>query len=101
MCLAIPGKVLGIYDENGLKMGRIDYAGTVNTACLEYVPEIEIGQYAIVHAGFAISIIDEEEAQKTYEVWNELVEAAAEEGTDIFGMPLEESQQKQKKEDGS
>ncbi len=94
MCLAIPGKVLEIYDENGLKMGRIDYAGTVNTACLEYVPEIKIGEYAIVHAGFAISIVDEEEAQKTYEVWAELVEAAAEEGTDIFGMPLDEGQDK-------
>ncbi len=89
MCLAIPGKVLEIYDEDGLKMGRIDYAGTVNKACLAYVPEIEPGQYTIVHAGFAISIIDEEEAQKTYEVWEELVQAAAEEGTDIFGMPLE------------
>lgn len=91
MCLAIPGKVLEIYDDGGLKMGRIDYAGTVNTACLEYVPKIEVGQYTIVHAGFAISIIDEEEAQKTYEVWNELVQQAAQEGTDIFGMPLEGS----------
>ncbi len=92
MCLAIPGKVLEVYEENGLKMGRIDYAGTVNTACLAYVPEIELGQYAIVHAGFAISIVDEEEAQKTYEVWEELVKAAAEEGTDIFGMPLDEKE---------
>ncbi|MCG8607705.1 HypC/HybG/HupF family hydrogenase formation chaperone [bacterium] len=90
MCLAIPGKVLEIYEENGLKMGRIDYAGTVNKACLEYVPEIELGQYTIVHAGFAISIIDEEEAQKTYAVWEELVEAAEGEGTDIFGMPLDD-----------
>jgi len=89
MCLAIPGKVLDIYNENGLKMGRIDYAGTVNKACLEYVPEITQGQYAIVHAGFAISIIDEQEAQKTYAVWEELVESAAAEGTDIFGIPLE------------
>ncbi len=92
MCLAIPGKVLEVYEENGLKMGRIDYAGTVNVACLSYVPDVEIGQYAIVHAGFAISVIDEEEAQKTYEVWDALVEAAAEEGTDIFGMPLENSE---------
>ncbi len=90
MCLAIPGKVVEIYEEKGLKMGRIDYSGTINTACLEYVPEIQTGQYAIVHAGFAISVIDEEEAQKTYEVWEELVQAAAQEGTDIFGMPLGE-----------
>jgi len=91
MCLAIPGKVIEISEENGLKMGRLDYAGTVNKACLEYVPEIQVGQYAIVHAGFAISIIDEEEAQKTYAVWQELVDAAAQEGTDIFGMPFDEA----------
>lgn len=91
MCLAIPGKVVSIYEENGLKMGRLDYAGTQNAACLAYVPEIQTGQYAIVHAGFAISIIDEEEAQKTYAVWEELVAASAEEGTDIFGMPLTEA----------
>ncbi|MDQ7053197.1 MAG: HypC/HybG/HupF family hydrogenase formation chaperone [candidate division KSB1 bacterium] len=90
MCLAIPGKVIEIYEENGLKMGKLDYAGTVNVACLEYVPEIKIGQYAMVHAGFAISIVDEEEAQRTYAVWDELVQAAAEEGTDIFGMPFED-----------
>ena len=63
MCLAIPGKVLEIYDENGIKMGRIDYAGAINHACLEYIPEIEVGQYCIVHAGFAINMLNEEEAQ--------------------------------------
>ncbi|MFQ5630412.1 MAG: HypC/HybG/HupF family hydrogenase formation chaperone [bacterium] len=91
MCLAIPGKVIEIYDQNGLKMGRLDYAGTVNKACLEYVPEVQLGQYALVHAGFVISVLDEEEAQKTYAVWQELVDAAAEEGTDIFGMPLDKT----------
>ena len=99
MCLAIPGRLVEIYMENGLKMGRFDYSGTKNTACLEYVPEIEVGKYAIVHAGFAINIIDEEEAQKTYEVWNEMIEAAAKEGTDIFGMPLEEEEKRVKKKD--
>ena len=89
MCLAIPGKVIEIYEQNGLKMGRLDYAGTVNTACLEYVPEVQLGQYALVHAGFALSVLDEEEAQKTYALWDELVQAAAQEGTDIFGMPFE------------
>ena len=96
MCLAIPGKVVEIYEENGLKMGRLDYAGTVNSACLEYVPEIEVGKYAIVHAGFAISIIDEDEAQKTYAVWQELADAAAQEGTDIFGIPLENNDRSKK-----
>lgn len=90
MCLAIPGKVIELYKENGLKMGKLDFAGTVNSACLEYVPEIEVGQYAVIHAGFALNIIDEEEAQRTYEAWDEIVEAAAKEGLDIFGMPLDE-----------
>jgi hydrogenase expression/formation protein HypC len=88
MCLGIPGKVVEIFEENGLKMGKIDYAGTLSKACLEYVPEIQVGQYTIVHAGFGISIIDEEEALKTYQVWEEFVSAAAQEGVDVFGNPL-------------
>jgi hydrogenase expression/formation protein HypC len=79
MCLAIPGKVLDIYEDNDLLMGRIDYDGTVNTACLAYVPEAKAGDYVIVHAGFAISVIDEEEAAKTLQLWGELFECAAEE----------------------
>ena len=53
MCLAIPGKVVEIFKENGLLMGHVDYSGTVNKICLEYVPEIVVGQYTVVHAGFA------------------------------------------------
>jgi hydrogenase expression/formation protein HypC len=90
MCLAIPGKIVDVFEDHGLKMGRIDYSGTVNTACLEYVPEAESGEYVLVHAGFAISVLDEDEAQKTLALWDEMVEAAAAEGTDIFGMPLDE-----------
>jgi len=89
MCLAIPGRVIETYDEHGLKMGRIDYSGTVNTACLAYVEDVQPGQYVLVHAGFAINVLDEEEAHKTLELWDEMVQAAAEEGTDIFGMPLD------------
>ena len=74
MCLAIPGKVIETYDENGLIMGKIDYSGTVNTVCLEYLPEIKVGQYTLVHAGFALSILDEDEAQKSLDVWKELGE---------------------------
>ncbi len=88
MCLGIPGKVVEIFEENGLKMGNIDYAGTVNKACLEYVPEIQAGEYTIVHAGFAISIINEEEAMQTYSAWEEFVTAAASEGLDVYGNPL-------------
>ncbi len=89
MCLGIPGKVIEIYEENGLKMGNIDYSGTVNKICLEYVPEIQLGQYTIVHAGFGISIINEDEAQKSLEALEQLVDAAAAEGIDVYGNPLD------------
>lgn len=72
MCLAIPGKVLEITEENGLKMGRVDYDGTVQRACLAYVPEVTVGQYVLVHAGFAINVLDEEEALRTLALWREL-----------------------------
>jgi hydrogenase expression/formation protein HypC len=77
MCLAIPGRLIEIIDEGGLPMGRIDYAGTIQTACLAYVPEAVAGQYVLVHAGFALSVVDEEEAHKTLALWNELIAAEA------------------------
>jgi len=89
MCLAIPGKLISTYDDHGLEMGRVDYSGAVNTACLAYVPGVRVGQYVLVHAGFAINVLDEEEAQKTLDLWDEMVKIAEEEGADIFGMTLE------------
>lgn len=77
MCLAIPGKVLETFDENGLKMGTIDVNGTTTRACLEYVPEIKVGQYTIVHAGFALKVIDEEEAAESLKLWQELIDSGA------------------------
>ena len=77
MCLAIPGKLLEIFDENGLKMGTVDVNGSKTRACLEYVPEIQVGQYTIVHAGFALKIIDEEEAAESLKLWQELIESGA------------------------
>lgn len=71
MCLAIPGEILEIYEENELKMGLIDYSGIVNRTCLEYVPEASVGCYVIVHAGFAISVLDEEDAQQSLEAWKQ------------------------------
>jgi hydrogenase expression/formation protein HypC len=90
MCLAIPGKLIEIIEEGGLKMGRLDYNGTVNRVCLEYVPEIELGQYALVHAGFAIAILDEEEATRSFEAWREYNELMLREGPVNFdGRPTE------------
>ena len=89
MCLAIPGKVIEIYEEAGLKMGKIDYAGTVNRVCLEYIPEIQVGQYTVVHAGFALSIIDEQEAVKSYEAWEELIDSAAQDDSGQYNDELQ------------
>jgi hydrogenase expression/formation protein HypC len=75
MCLAIPGKLVEIAVENGLKMGIVDVNGSKTRACLEYVPDIREGQYTIVHAGFALKIIDEEEASESLKLWQELFQS--------------------------
>ncbi len=77
MCLAIPGKLIELANENGLLMGIIDVNGSKTRACLEYVPDIKVGQYTIVHAGFALKIIDEEEAAESLNLWQELIESGA------------------------
>ena len=68
MCLGIPGRVVDIHDENGLPMGKVDFGGVRKEACLAYVPETQVGDYVIIHVGFAISRVDEEEALKTLEI---------------------------------
>jgi len=88
MCLAIPGKIVEIYEENDLKMGKIDFSGTMNTACLEYVPEVEVGHYVVVHAGFAIQVLDEAQAQEVFEAWDELTDTLKDEGYTVEGEPL-------------
>ena len=67
MCLAIPGRVEEISTDGGLRMGRVNFGGVIKRVCLDYVPEVEVGDYTIVHVGFAISRIDEETAQRTLE----------------------------------
>jgi hydrogenase expression/formation protein HypC len=65
MCLAIPGKVEEITTDGGLRVGRVNFGGVIKRVCLDYVPEVEVGDYTIVHVGFALSKIDEETAEKT------------------------------------
>lgn len=72
MCLAIPGKVEEITTEGDLRMGRVSFGGVVKRVCLDYVPEIQVGDYTIVHVGFALSKIDEESAEKTLAVFREM-----------------------------
>jgi hydrogenase expression/formation protein HypC len=72
MCLAIPGKVIETFGRGGLHMARVQFGGIVRESCLEYVPETEVGEYVLVHVGFAISRVDEEEAKRTYQVLADL-----------------------------
>ncbi len=72
MCLGIPGKVIEIYQKDGMRMGKVDFGGVVKEVCLEYLPDIQIGEYTIVHVGFGISKIDEVEAQQTYKMLQEM-----------------------------
>jgi hydrogenase expression/formation protein HypC len=65
MCLAIPGKVEAITNDGLIRMGRVNFGGVVKNVCLDYVPEVEVGDYTIVHVGFALSKIDEETAEQT------------------------------------
>ena len=72
MCLGIPGKIENIYREGLLNMGKVNFSGIVKEVCLDYVPEAQVGQYVLIHVGFAISVIDEEEAQARLETIREV-----------------------------
>jgi hydrogenase expression/formation protein HypC len=74
MCLGIPGKIVEIYESAGLRMGRIDYGGVIKEACLAYVPEASVDRYVLVHAGFALNVLEPDEAEETLEVFRELGE---------------------------
>ncbi len=74
MCLAVPGKIIEIYEANGMQMGKIDFGGAVREACLAYVPEAKVGDYTIIHVGFALNLISEEEAQETLKLFKEMDE---------------------------
>jgi hydrogenase expression/formation protein HypC len=72
MCLGIPGRITEIRDEAGLAMGKVDFGGVRKDACLSYLPDVKLGDYVIVHVGFAISKVDEAEARKTLEILDEM-----------------------------
>jgi hydrogenase expression/formation protein HypC len=72
MCLGIPGRVIAIWDESGTRMSTVDFGGTTKTVCLAYLPDLEIGEFAIVHAGFAINRLDEKSANETLTMFAEL-----------------------------
>ncbi len=81
MCLGIPAKVIELYETNGMKMARVDFGGVLKEACMEYLPEVKIGDYTIIHVGFGLSILDEQEALETLELLRQ-IEAPGVEGTE-------------------
>jgi len=72
MCLAVPGKIIEIYEAKDLLMGKIDFGGVIREACLTYVPEAKVGDYTIIHVGFALNLIDEQEAMETLALLDEI-----------------------------
>jgi hydrogenase expression/formation protein HypC len=82
MCLGVPGKITEIYTKENLRMGQIDFGGVMREACLEYIPEAEVGEYVVVHVGFAISRLSEEEAMETLKLLREIGKFNSEIGTE-------------------
>ena len=80
MCLGIPGRWLEVYHQEGLPMGKVEFGGIAKEICLAYTPEAEVGQYVLVHVGFAISQVDEEEAQEIFSYLEQIAEAGEMEG---------------------
>lgn len=72
MCLGIPGQVKQIYEQQGARMGKVNFGGIVKDVCLEYVPELNVGDYTIVHVGFALTKIDEASAQESLKIFREM-----------------------------
>ena len=90
MCLAIPGKLIEIArDSNGVRMGKANFGGIVKQVCLEYTPEVEAGDYVLVHVGFALSKVDENEAARTYQLLEEMKQLGELDVPDVDPWPIE------------
>ena len=84
MCLGVPGRIIEIYEINGLNMGKIDFGGVSREVCLSYVPEAQVGDYALVHVGFVLNLISEQEARETLDLLNEIASLEEELGTETL-----------------
>jgi hydrogenase expression/formation protein HypC len=88
MCLGIPGKVAELFEEHGLPMAMVDFGGVIKSVCTAHVPDLEVGEYTLVHVGFALTRIDEREARQVFEFldsMNQLDELRQGEGDEIPG----------------
>jgi hydrogenase expression/formation protein HypC len=91
MCLAVPGQIIDVREEQGTRMATISFDGIRKDICLAYLPEIEVGDYAIVHVGFAISKIDEASALETLQMFRDLGILEEELGTETSGVTAEQA----------
>lgn len=82
MCLAVPGEVIDIEERDGTRFAQVDFGGVRKEVCLEYVPDLQVGEYTIVHVGFALQRLDEQSAKETLEIFRQMGELEQE-----FGNP--------------
>jgi hydrogenase expression/formation protein HypC len=78
MCLGVPGKIIEIYESAGMSMGKIDFGGVTREVCLAYVPEARVGDYAIIHVGFALNLMSEAEANESLDLLRQIADVEAE-----------------------
>ncbi|MBM4427539.1 MAG: HypC/HybG/HupF family hydrogenase formation chaperone [Chloroflexi bacterium] len=83
MCLGVPGKIIEVYESNGLQMAKVDFGGIFREACLSYVPEAKVGEYCIIHVGFAISLLSEKDAMETLELLRQMGSLEEELGEEV------------------
>jgi hydrogenase expression/formation protein HypC len=81
MCLGVPGKIIDIYEKDGLKMAKVDFGGGVaRECCLAYIPEAKVGDYTVIHVGFALNLLSEQEALETLSLLQEIADLGEELG---------------------
>ena len=85
MCLGVPGKVIEVSEHEGVRMGKVDFGGVTKEVCLAFVPEVVVGDYTIVHVGFAITQLDEASARESLELLRQIGSLA-----ESLGFPDEE-----------
>jgi len=86
VCLAIPGKIVSSEVLNGIRLGRVQFGGITRETCLDFVPEASVGDYVVVHVGFAISRVDREEAERSYEALESMGLLNGELDSDLEGL---------------
>jgi hydrogenase expression/formation protein HypC len=87
MCLAVPGKIVEITEVDGLQMAKVDFGGIFREACLDYVPEAKLGDYCVIHVGFAISLLSEKEAMETLDLLKQISNIEEELGPELGAAP--------------